>query len=105
MLVWNEVYDDWFGAEYDFAQTWRQDVTAWVRRDRNHPSVIIWSIGNEVSAAAGLVAQGTAMADLVRSLDTTRPVSQGGQGQTTDASWSYVDIGDVHYAEIGRAHV
>ena len=53
-LVMDEIYDMWElpKTTYDnarfFPDTYPQDVAAWVRRDRCHPSVILWSIGNEI---------------------------------------------------------
>lgn len=55
MLVINEGFDMWENGKKDydyhlyFKEWWQRDVEAWVKRDRNHPSVIIWSIGNEIS--------------------------------------------------------
>ena len=54
LLVMDELYDMWElpKTDYDnarfFPETYPQDVAAWVRRDRCHPSVILWSIGNEI---------------------------------------------------------
>jgi beta-galactosidase len=54
MLVINEVFDMWETGKKDqdyhlyFREWWQRDVESWVKRDRNHPSVIIWSIGNEI---------------------------------------------------------
>ena len=54
LLVMDEAYDMWEMAKtpYDnarfFPDTFRQTVSEWVRRDRCHPSVILWSIGNEI---------------------------------------------------------
>lgn len=57
MLVINEIFDTWETAKRNqdyhlyFREWWKRDVESWVKRDRNHPSVIIWSIGNEVREA------------------------------------------------------
>lgn len=54
MLINSESFDMWAGhkTDYDYAaffnEFWQKDVTSWIRRDRNHPSVIMWSIGNEI---------------------------------------------------------
>lgn len=54
MLVINEIFDAWETPKkpndynVNFREWWQRDVESWVKRDRNHPSVIIWSIGNEI---------------------------------------------------------
>ena len=54
MLVIDEAFDMWrYGHyQYDYAQyfdkLWKEDLHSMVARDRNHPSVIMWSIGNEI---------------------------------------------------------
>lgn len=54
MLINSESFDMWEGhkTDYDYAaffkEFWEKDVESWVRRDRNHPSLIMWSVGNEI---------------------------------------------------------
>ena len=52
MLVVDELYDKWTrqhtGGRVGFEQLWQHDVPEWVKRDRNSPSVVLWSLGNEL---------------------------------------------------------
>ena len=52
ILVVDELYDKWTlqhtGGRVPFLNHWAQDVTEWVKRDRNSPSVVLWSLGNEL---------------------------------------------------------
>ncbi len=52
ILVVDELYDKWTlqhtGGRKPFMNHWAQDVTEWVKRDRNSPSVVMWSLGNEL---------------------------------------------------------
>jgi beta-galactosidase len=84
MLVIDETFDCWRTAKQPndyhlyFEDWWERDTVSMVLRDRNHPSVIMWSIGNEVPERAGIsdgAAWAKRQADLVRSLDATRPVT------------------------------
>ncbi|HEX6354930.1 glycoside hydrolase family 2 TIM barrel-domain containing protein [Actinophytocola sp.] len=111
VLVMDEFFDVWDTGKnpndysVHFAQWWREDLTSTVLRDRNHPSVVLWSLGNEiVDNTAGR--RGAELAALLRELDPTRPNTLGG-GSTpgpNDPSWQYVDVGDVHYNANGRTY-
>ena len=78
LLVMDEVFDGWRQkADYDyglqaFDEWWERDLTAWIRRDRNHPSVFIYSVGNETTGdiAPSLVAA-------CHKVDSTRMVTSG----------------------------
>ena len=52
ILVVDELYDKWTqqhtGGRVPFLSHWAQDVTEWIKRDRNSPSVVMWSLGNEL---------------------------------------------------------
>lgn len=85
-LVIDEAFDKWKtrGAFYGyysryFDDWWKKDIDAMVLRDRNHPSVIMWSIGNETSEQNDMSGEGTARAkmllDYVHKSDPTRPVT------------------------------
>ena len=51
ILVVSEIYDKWLdqlaGGRKPWMQLWTYDVPEWIRRDRSHPSVVMWSLGNE----------------------------------------------------------
>ncbi len=81
-LVWDEAFDCWKNGkrklDYNkLYEEWHErDLKAMVHRDRNHPSVFIWSIGNEVMDQRNVVMT-KHLADIVRAEDPTRPVSNG----------------------------
>ena len=85
MYLMDETWDMWFNhkSKFDYAGQWREnyqsDLLAMVRRDFNHPSVVLYSIGNEVSEPAkpeGLE-KAREMIDLLHETDPTRPVTGG----------------------------
>ena len=84
LYVFDEAFDAWgMGkqpGDYNqyFATDWQADLTAFVRRDRSHPCVIIWSTGNEITERAGLgdgYVVARKLAEAIHALDPSRPVS------------------------------
>ncbi len=85
LVVMVEAFDEWkngknkngYGNYFD--QWAEKDLSAMIRRDRNHPSVIMWSIGNEIREQGMATGKETAkfLADICRKLDPTRPVTAG----------------------------
>lgn len=77
-LVMDEVFDGWlrkaendYGAQA-FDEWWEEDVTEWISRDRNHPSIFVYSLGNETRGEVG-----KDLVDLCHKLDSTRLVTSG----------------------------
>lgn len=114
MLVIDEAFDVWAKTKMPkdyalyFKEHWQQDLNAMLLRDRNHPSVIIWSIGNEIpervdSAGLRITKQ---LVDRVHQLDPSRPVTNahcsfwdhpGYQWDTTAQAFALLDIGGYNY--------
>lgn len=110
-LVVNEAFDVWNNAKVAqdyhllFPEWHEADLRSFVRRDFNHPSVIVWSIGNEIpeqSTAQG-AATGQTLKDIVDSEDGTRPLTSAlnNAGPTT-ALASVLDVISLNYQGEGR---
>jgi len=95
-VVMDEAFDMWAKAKtkYDYSNDWDQwhakDLADFITRDRNHPSVVIWSIGNEILEQWGDEKKGDTsgrpiareLAGIVRSLDATRPITTANNNPT-----------------------
>lgn len=88
MLVIDEAFDVWteskssFDYSLTFQEWWERDLEAMVLRDLNHPSVVLYSIGNEIPETGSPLGSewGRRLAEKVRSLDPTRFVTNGING-------------------------
>lgn len=113
LLVVDESFDGWRTSKapqapmdysLHFDEWWQRDIEAMVLRDRNHPSIIMWSIGNEIMERTEPQAVKIAhmLATHVRNLDPTRPVTSAmttwGQGwEVFDSLMAQHDIGGYNY--------
>jgi len=109
LLVMDEAFDGWRGSKnkYDYSiyfdQWWKRDLETMVLRDRNHPSIVIWSIGNEVSERRTPEAVETAkmLSATVKNIDPTRPVTSAvvawGEWEFFDPLLAAHDVAGYNY--------
>jgi len=114
VLVIDEAFDMWEKAKkpedyHRYFKEWHEkDLQSMILRDRNHPSVIMWSIGNEIperADPAGLAIRQQLM-KIVKTLDTTRPVTEaicsfwekkGRDWKDSEPAFAGLDIGGYNY--------
>lgn len=112
LLVIEDAFDGWKRKKlaHDYSQSFDEwslrDFDAMVRRDRNHPSVVLWGVGNEPyerGAASGAEIART-LATRARELDSTRPVTaaingmgKGGDWHATDPVFAALDVAGYNY--------
>ncbi|WP_159520687.1 glycoside hydrolase family 2 TIM barrel-domain containing protein [Sunxiuqinia indica] len=104
LLLFNEAFDKYdnkadITRETDFYEFGERTIKNFVMRDRNSPSVIIWSVGNEMGDIQGNANYGlqrlAAMVGFVKKYDITRPVTMVCD-QNQNAHWRHFDYYDIH---------
>lgn len=99
IIVVDELYDKWLtqyaGGRKDWTEQWQKDLPEWVKRDRNHPSVVMWSLGNELQLLWDIpyadwgVTPYKMQKALLKRYDTERPVTVAmhprGRNEKTDS--------------------
>jgi beta-galactosidase len=104
-LVIDEAFDKWKSGYYAkyFDQWWQADMSDMIMRDRNHPSIILWSIGNELQEAWNEddegVERATMLRDFVHRLEPTRPTTLAGQNNHQSKFSAVVDVTGYNYLE------
>ncbi|MFY0653041.1 MAG: DUF4982 domain-containing protein [Cyclobacteriaceae bacterium] len=115
VLVIDEAFDQWNEMKWNhkddyskyFQKWWKADLHAMVKRDINHPSIIMWSTGNEIPerAEAKGIATSEMLANEIKSIDKSRPVTAAVHGLNPDKDpfFKTLDISGVNYS-IGGDH-
>jgi beta-galactosidase len=111
MLVMDEAFDMWrlpnnpHDYHLYFDEWWQRDIESMIIRDRNHPAVIMWSIGNEIRDMENpkVIAVAKMLGDHIRSIEPTRPVTAAVNNlrPQKDTFFSTLDVCGYNYAAGG----
>jgi beta-galactosidase len=113
ILVVNEVFDKWdkkagYLREMDFDEFAERNIRNFIKRDRNHPCVVLWSVGNEIGEIQFNIDGGfeklNKMVTYVRKYDPTRPVTLVCDAKNS-AKWRHFDYYDIHAWNYGRRYL
>jgi beta-galactosidase len=115
LLVIDEAFDQWTRSKehneqdyHRFFQDWAgRDIASMVRRDRNHPSVVLWSVGNEIPEQFNPGDSGKRLREAVLSHDPTRSITQAissdwgavakNWDQLSDPAFAHLDVAGYNY--------
>lgn len=116
-LVVDEAFDIWqkkknkYDYSQDFKQWHKQDLQDMILRDRNHPSIIMWSIGNEIREqfdSTG-ISLSKELVDIVKGIDNTRPVTNALTENNPDKNFIYqstaLDVLGFNYKQFDYAEL
>ena len=104
-VVIDEAFDKWKSGYYEkyFDEWWQRDLENMILRDRNHPSIILWSIGNEVTEAWEQGNEGIKRAEMLRDfvhkLEPSRPVTLAAQNNHRGEFSAVADVVGYNYLE------
>ena len=104
-VVIDEAFDKWKSGYYEkyFDEWWQRDLENMILRDRNHPSIILWSIGNEVQEAwedtSISIPRAKMLQDFVHKMEPTRPVTLAAQNGHNEEFAGVTDVIGYNYLE------
>lgn len=104
-VVIDEAFDKWKSGYYEkyFDEWWKKDMENMLLRDRNHPSIVLWSIGNELQEAWDGTGEGAGRArmlqDFVHQFEPSRPVTLAAQNGHQASFSGVTDVIGYNYLE------